>query len=82
MNNDVWQSLIRRLVSMLAGALISHGVISAGSVNRELIETVSGALLALGTTVWSVYHQNKMKVQSVCPTQPDPTCKLSEPPHS
>lgn len=61
MGSDVWQSLIRRLVSMAAGALIAHGVINAGSVSQEAIEAITGGLLAVGTTVWSIYHQNKMK---------------------
>lgn len=61
MANDVWQSLLRRLVSMAAGALIAHGVIEAGSVSQEAIEAVTGGLLAIGTTVWSIYHQRQMK---------------------
>lgn len=60
---------------MLAGALISHGVISASSVSQEMIETVTGAVLAIGTTVWSVYHQNKMKGDNVCLDQPEKTSK-------
>lgn len=60
-NNDFWQSLIRRLVTLAAGALVSHGYFKAVSVDQEVIELVTGATMAIITTVWSTYHQVKMK---------------------
>lgn len=64
MSNDFYESLIRRLVTLVAGGLASHGVFKAASLDQECIELITSAVLAIGTTIWSTYHQVKMKGQN------------------
>lgn len=61
MGNDFWESLARRLVTYAAGALVLHGWAVAGSITQKDIEMGVSLLLFLGNTLWTHFHQQKMK---------------------
>src|SRR4051812_21394905 len=52
MNSEMVQSYVRRVLFWAAGALVSHGVISA---TATWIEPTIGLVLTLTTFAWSVY---------------------------
>lgn len=65
-NSDFWQSLIRRFVTYAAGSLAAHGWIVQGSSMQADIEIIVSAIMVIGTTVWTSYHQKKMKSVNDC----------------
>jgi hypothetical protein len=52
MNSELVQSYARRVLYWLAGALVSHGVITAGAT---WVEPTIGVLLTIVTFAWSLY---------------------------
>lgn len=52
-------SIIRHGLSALGAYLVTAGYVSADQV-AGLVEVVSGAILAVGTVIWSVYRSKKL----------------------
>ena len=55
-------SILRHGISALGAYLVAKGYVSADEISG-LVETLTGAVLALGTVGWSVWRSNKLKAK-------------------
>ena len=55
-------SILRHGISALGAYLVAKGYVSADEVSG-MVETLTGAVLALGTVGWSVWRSNKLKAK-------------------
>lgn len=61
MDNDIAQSLIRKVLTAVAGWLIGHGLLPSNSISDAVINELAALILLGVTTWWSKRHQTKMK---------------------
>ena len=60
-NTIAAQIIIRAILQAIAGILLAKGYIKPGAIN---IEELSGAILIIGTIVWSWWSKHKLIQQT------------------
>ena len=64
MNSDQLLSLLRTLLQMIGTYIVAHGVL--GTNSSQLWETISGIILMIAPTVWSMYsHTDAANIKKV-----------------
>lgn len=69
MNDETVLMLCRTILSVLAGSLISHGVVDAKTFNEGAVESLAGAALLVVKIIWSKKTQTRL-LNTPPPTQP------------
>lgn len=64
-NMIAFQVVIRAMIQVVAGILVSKGYAKEGTIN---VEELSGAALIVATVVWSWYSKHKLIQQTTNPT--------------
>lgn len=63
MNNDQLLSLLRTVLQIIGTIIVSHGTLG---INGALWEQISGVVIVIGPTIWSMYaHTDAAKLASV-----------------
>ena len=63
MNQDQFLSLLRTVLQIAGTILVSHGTLG---INGALWEQISGVVIVIGPTIWSMYaHTDAAKIASV-----------------
>lgn len=58
--NDNLQSILRAILTSLGGALVANGYVTSVQ-----LQTIIGAVLALGAVAWSVYSNRQTRAANV-----------------
>ena len=66
-NMIAFQVVIRAVIQVIAGILVSKGFAKEGAIN---VEEISGAVLIVGTIIWSYFAKKQLISNTSQPSNP------------